>query len=92
LPDVAVWPFDTGLTAAVEAFPPVTLAEIWPGLLTRLPVAPGMVRDETQVRAAVAACALRQGAGLWPPALAPAPAVAAGAQVLDAEGWILGVL
>lgn len=87
---VAVWPFDTGLSALRADYQrPVTLVEIWPGAVS-VDRDLGSVRDEAQVRSLVRWCAIRDARGDWGEWLAPASATSAGSRVFE-EGWILGV-
>jgi len=76
--------------------PRFVFAELWPSVFDPVPGAgaPSTVRDEAQVIAAAQACAGRDAAG-WATWFDPAAAgsLPAGlrAQVLDEEGWILGI-
>ncbi len=92
---IAVWPFDTGLVTCPSQLPrPVTVAEIWPYAF-EVVLSPGTVKDEAQVRTVVRQCASVDKSGelptwLNPPSLHGVPQAVLH-QVLDDEGWILGV-
>ncbi len=94
----AVWPFETGLGSPTGspvggAERQLWFAEMWPPRLAgSSPV--GSVRDEWQVRTVASGCA-RWSAADWEAAWAPERLLdqrpEALAQVLEEEGWILGV-
>ncbi len=91
-PHVAVWPFDTGLSAPAA---PIVLAEIYPSLLAaeiRAATRPGEIRDEAQVRVTATALAALDAGGALAPLFAAASdlPLADRATVALEEAWILG--
>ncbi len=87
LPDITVWPFETGFTAPDA---PVTLAEIYPSLLNAAvarAMTPDTIKDAEQVRLTALAFARLDRRGALAPLFSPPLASAIAA---CEEGWILG--
>ena len=90
---VAVWPFDDGLEPSLK---PIVIADVYPSLLSKaikVLKRPCEIADEAQVRINAQAFASMDATGhlaplfQGPPGLAPAER----RQVIEEEGWILGV-
>jgi precorrin-8X/cobalt-precorrin-8 methylmutase len=87
-----VWPFETGFAPPPAMRPIVVHAEIWPGMLGKIPLEEGDVLDQAQVSYMVEWARTEDAAGRFPrhfevPALEPADKQ----QCIGGEGWIIGV-
>lgn len=84
---MAVWPFTTGL-----AVPPddvdLVVAEVWPSMW---PTPDGAIRDAAQVEATARRVAAAERAGSLHRWFAPVVDTERARDVVDEEGWILGV-
>ena len=90
---VHVWPFTTGLRAPVLDDATVVIAELWPSMLVPMASArAATVRDEAQVRAAVAWLASADADGTIDRLFAPDVALAERTAVEREEGWVLGAV
>jgi hypothetical protein len=88
---VAVWPFETGLTVPRSAR--IVLAEVYPSLLApqvALAEAGGEIRDAAQVRLTATALARLDAAGALGALFVPDLPAAERVPVAREEGWILG--
>ncbi len=90
---VAVWPFDDGLEPSLK---PIVIAEVYPSLLSKaikVLKRPCEVADEAQVRVNAQAFASMDATGHLAPLFRGPPGLAQAErrQVVEEEGWILGV-
>lgn len=85
---LCVWPFDTGLTAPTDTA--VVVAEVWP---SRWPVTvlPGIVKDAAQVQATAQRLVDMDAEGTLGALFVPEVETSQLDNVLDEEGWVLGV-
>ena len=85
---LCVWPFDTGLVVPTDT--DVVVAEVWP---SRWPVIipPGMVKDAAQVQATAQRLVDMDAAGTLGALFVPAVETSQLDDILDEEGWVLGV-
>ena len=91
---VHVWPFTTGLRAPVADDPTVVIVEVWPSMLFPIgstSASEAVVRDEAQVRAAVAWLASVDADGSVAGFFAPDVTTAERVAIEREEGWVLGV-
>jgi hypothetical protein len=86
---MCVWPFDTGLAWPTDA--DIVVAEIWP---SRWPiiVPSGMVKDAGQVQLTAQRLVEMDAAGTLAALFAPGIEAGELGDVLDEEGWVLGVI
>jgi hypothetical protein len=85
---MCVWPFDTGLAEPTDV--DIVVAEIWP---SRWPITvpSGMVKDAAQVQLTAQRLFEMDAAGTLAALFAPGIATGELSDVLDEEGWVLGV-